>query len=381
MEFEHIQSDYLSEKRASETELPLIIERDRTLRAKILDSCGMTCTFCHNEGTPVAADNRDGLNFISGSGPSGRVSIFAESNGVDFVPGVMQPDDDFINAISVLRDEFSLTELHLTGGEPSLHPNLSNLIRTASDVGFSVRMTSNGENVFRIVERCAEAGLDKINLSIFGTTAKELAAVQAPKFSNIKLADRKLQNLDRSIKSAAECGVGLAANIVIPNYSHRERVFRLMDKYSNNISLRLLNSLEEGDASYEGIYRILDDLGAVPEKRMVTIASSNSRVAYSLPNEETIYFKQLREVRLPDSCQDCAIDKNGSCEEGFYGARLYVGRDGKYRVGVCIQRMDLTSPLENFIESGLVGEIHQLRNEDSQRIGAVGMYGYSKTEK
>ena len=39
--------------------LPTHIETDATLRVKILDACGMTCTFCHNEGTPVVVDNRN----------------------------------------------------------------------------------------------------------------------------------------------------------------------------------------------------------------------------------------------------------------------------------------------------------------------------------
>ena len=35
----------------------LCMFHDRTLRVKIIDACGMTCTFCHNEGTPVVSDN------------------------------------------------------------------------------------------------------------------------------------------------------------------------------------------------------------------------------------------------------------------------------------------------------------------------------------
>jgi cyclic pyranopterin phosphate synthase len=232
MSYEQEPADYLNFKRSIEVQLPLEIERDRTLRAKILDNCGMTCTFCHNEGTPVAADHRGNEVFSSGPGQSSRMSIFTETNGVDFVPGVMQPDEDFAEALTVMRNEFNLTELHLTGGEPSLHRRLPELIKVASDLGYAVRMTSNGENAFRIMEESAKAGLDKINFSIFGTTPEELAEVQSAKFNSIKLAKRKLQNLDRSIEAAGEHGVELAANIVIPNYSHRDRVFRLLDKFA-----------------------------------------------------------------------------------------------------------------------------------------------------
>ena len=34
--------------------IPVHVDKDTTLRVKIIDACGLTCTFCHNEGTPVA---------------------------------------------------------------------------------------------------------------------------------------------------------------------------------------------------------------------------------------------------------------------------------------------------------------------------------------
>ena len=52
--------------------LPVHISRDRTLRVKILDACGLTCTFCHNEGTPVAVDNHSGV--FTAAGRSGRAA-------------------------------------------------------------------------------------------------------------------------------------------------------------------------------------------------------------------------------------------------------------------------------------------------------------------
>lgn len=35
--------------------IPVTISIDEGIRPKIIDSCGMTCSFCHNEGTPVAS--------------------------------------------------------------------------------------------------------------------------------------------------------------------------------------------------------------------------------------------------------------------------------------------------------------------------------------
>ena len=38
-----------------ERAIPVTISIDEGIRPKIIDSCGMTCSFCHNEGTPVAS--------------------------------------------------------------------------------------------------------------------------------------------------------------------------------------------------------------------------------------------------------------------------------------------------------------------------------------
>ena len=158
---------------------PTYIGTDTTLRVKILDACGMTCTFCHNEGTPVVVDNRNrGSGPFTGSGGSGRTSIYAATNGAAFLPSTIPPDEGFARALQRLRESMDLTELHLTGGEPTLHPRLPELVRLATTEGYRVCMTSNGENGARQIPACADAGLDRVNFSIFGTTPNELAQVQ-----------------------------------------------------------------------------------------------------------------------------------------------------------------------------------------------------------
>lgn len=102
----------------AERQVPVQVDLDRSLRPKIIDACGLACTFCHNEGTPVAVDTATPVSISSGPGRSGRVSVFAETNGVNFVPGRMLPDKDFSESLVLLRDGLGLSELHLTGGGP-----------------------------------------------------------------------------------------------------------------------------------------------------------------------------------------------------------------------------------------------------------------------
>lgn len=349
--------------------LPTHIGTDHTLRVKIIDACGMTCTFCHNEGTPVTADNlgRKRGAFVPFE-RTGRVSIYTPSNGAAFLAAPVHPDSDFLGALMALRDVLDVRELHLTGGEPTLHPGLPDLVALATGMGLRVRMTSNGERGAQQMHACADAGLKKINFSVFGTTPSELAAVQHERYRDPVRAARKLEALKASIEIAVALGIQVNANIVVPDHTHIERVHRLLDEYAPQVSVRLLNSLAHGQESVEAIRQALTERRAVPEARYVTAGASGSRTAYRMPGGRRVYFKQIRRVRLPETCTECRFNNGADCEEGFYGVRLYRDRTGGYQVGVCIQRMDLARPLGEFLVSGLPCEISRLRTADYARL-------------
>ncbi|WP_067905074.1 radical SAM protein [Nocardia vaccinii] len=261
-----------------------------------------------------------------------------------------------------------LTELHLTGGEPTLHPSVASLTKIATEAGYRVAMTSNGERGERVIPECAAAGLDRVNFSIFGTTAAELAEVQHARYRNAILAERKLDALGRSITACEGYGVGASANIVVPDDTHAMRVHRLLDEYSPHLTVRLLNSLDRGAVSIDAIERILTERGAVAEAHYLTAGVSGARTAYRLPDGRRVYFKQIRPVRLPGTCSGCRFNNGTDCEEGFYGVRLYYDRTGTFQVGVCIQRMDLCLPLTEFLTSPLRDEILALRNTEYHRL-------------
>src|SRR5215218_8662071 len=93
-------------------EVPVTVLPDRTLRVKIIDACGLACTFCHNEGTPVATDNADrqAAEFTGTAGRSGRVSIYLRTNGADFLPARIAADADFALALAAVRGSLPTTE-------------------------------------------------------------------------------------------------------------------------------------------------------------------------------------------------------------------------------------------------------------------------------
>jgi GTP 3',8-cyclase len=349
--------------------LPVHVQQDRTLRVKIIDACGMTCRFCHNEGTPVVADNLGApAGTMTGFGRSGRVSIYLGTNGARFLPATIAPDRAFASALVSMRRALGLDEVHLTGGEPTLHPRLADIVRLGTSTGLRVCMTSNGENGARVITACAKAGLDRISFSIFGTTASELAQVQGERFTDVRRAERKIRALRDSVRLVLSQGVRASANIVVPSYDHAPRVHRLLDEYAPELSVRLLNSLDDGIGSVVAIECILDDLGAVPVAHHVTAGASGWRTVYRLPNGREVWFKRIRPVRLPQTCAGCRFNNGTDCQEGYYGVRLYRDRAGEFQVGVCIQRMDLCQPVAEFVRSELCHEIVALREAEYDQL-------------
>jgi cyclic pyranopterin phosphate synthase len=353
--------------------VPTYIGTDTTLRVKILDACGMTCTFCHNEGTPVVVDNRNrGPGPFTASGTSGRMSIYSATNGSAFLPATIAPDENFAHVLRQLRRSMGFAELHLTGGEPTLHPCLPELVRLATDQGYRVCMTSNGENGARQIPVCAEAGLGRVNFSVFGTTHEELAQVQHTRFRDPAKAATKIRALHASIQACVDHGVRASANIVVLDHTHTDRVHRLLDTYAPELSVRLLNSLDHGQTSIDAIHQVLAQRGVVAEAHHLTAGVSGARTAYRIDGgRRRIHVKWIRPVRLPTTCQGCRFNNDTDCQEGFYGLRLYRDRHGRHLVGVCLQRMDLCQPIEDFLRSPVKDEILRLRRTDRDRLEAA----------
>lgn len=354
---------------ATATALPVHVEPDRSLRVKIIDACGLTCTFCHNEGTPVSADNRSrSPGDFTGTGASGRVSLYLGTNGADFIATTVVPGPAFADMLRTMRHVLDIDEVHFTGGEPSLHPNLPELVAIAAGMGLTVGITSNGEAFADKAAACAEAGLGRVNFSVFGTTPAELAAVQGGRIVGRPLAERKLRALHESINACLDHGIAASANIVVPGPDHVDRVERLIAEHSPRLTVRLLNSLADGRAAINAILTVLDRLGAEPVRHRLTAASSNARTEYRLPDGRKLVFKQLRAARLPLTCSDCRFNNPRDCQEGYYGVRVYLDQHARWQVGVCLQRMDLCQSLEEFVHGPLLTEILTLRETEYHHL-------------
>ncbi|MXQ54422.1 radical SAM protein [Shimazuella alba] len=351
------------------SKIPRFVDQDRTLRIKIIDSCGMTCTFCHNEGTPVTVDNsHNQTGQWNGYGKSGRTSIYVKSNGVTFLPSLIMPDEKFKTALRKLQERFRFKEVHLTGGEPTLHPRLPELIKMIKSLGLSVGMTSNGENGVKVIPEAAKEGLHKINFSVFGTTSEELMLVQNKTCRTPKWGDEKIKALKKAMLCAIQHNVKASVNIVILDPSHISRVQNLLSDFPPQISIRIMRSLEIRDEATDALRRLFHQLGASLVSHRITAGVSDERYEYELSNRRRVWYKKLRNVRLPETCMTCVFNNDTDCHEGFYGIRLYKDHRGDFQVGVCIQRMDLCQRLDQFLESSVAEEIQIFQKNEYERL-------------
>lgn len=109
----------------------------RDLRISVTDRCNFRCTYC----MPA-----DGLDWI----PRDDLLTFEEIERI----------------ARLLVDRFGIDSIRLTGGEPTVRANLPVLVAKLAALGVDVAMTTNGATLRRHAQPLADAGLNRINISL-----------------------------------------------------------------------------------------------------------------------------------------------------------------------------------------------------------------------
>jgi len=104
------------------------------LRISVTERCNLNCFYCHREGCP------------SGSHEMGAAEI---------------------GEIVGLAKEFGVRKIKLTGGEPLLRDDIIEVVTAVTARGAKeVSMTTNGTLLAGVAGELAEAGLDRVNVSL-----------------------------------------------------------------------------------------------------------------------------------------------------------------------------------------------------------------------
>lgn len=137
-----------------------------------------------------------------------------------------------------LHNILDLKTIRLTGGEPSLYPELVGLIKGLSQLGVALKMTTNAYHLEHLVKPMYDAGLKELNIS--------LDAVSEATFR--KVSHRK--NLDKVLNTIDTCqamGYALKLNtVIVKGINEHELMDILQFGKDRNIPVRFLELMKMG---------------------------------------------------------------------------------------------------------------------------------------
>ena len=131
-----------------------------------------------------------------------RCSYCMPAEGLDWLPGEeVLTDDEVVRLITVAVERLGVREVRFTGGEPLLRRGLPDIVRRTAALlpRPDTSITTNALGLTRTARALAEAGLDRVNVS--------LDTVRAADFHTITRRDR-LHDVVAGLQAAADAGLG-----------------------------------------------------------------------------------------------------------------------------------------------------------------------------
>lgn len=308
-----------------------------SLRLKLTDNCHWNCWWCHNEGT-------------------GKRDMKVTRN-LDF------SDSSFLESLEKLLDFYKIKEVHLTGGEPTLHPEITGIITYFKEKGLRVKITSMG-NRGEIIEKIIDAGIDSINFSLHALTLPEMCSTQVERKE--QWIDRAHQQLLSNILLAKTRGIRVKINTVVASEADFPRIRQVIDfGIKNNLEIRLLHEVSNLSKSINAVLKLLDEYNAKEVSRTYTYGFSGGTILYNIPNLGNIGFKVLIPVYLESMCSICPARKEGWCGEYFYGIRL-ENVMGNNNIRLCVHRTapDTYFKLSEFLETPQADDIKDIIDDE-----------------
>jgi cyclic pyranopterin phosphate synthase len=106
--------------------------------------------------------------------------------------------EEITRVTKILVENYGIDSVRLTGGEPTLRANLSDLISMLSELPIEIALTTNGITLEKNAHLLRSAGLSRINISI--------DSLKAEKFKEITHRD-EMQKVITGIEASLEAGL------------------------------------------------------------------------------------------------------------------------------------------------------------------------------
>lgn len=206
-----------------------------------------------------------------------------------------------IEIVSTLHKELELSQVRLTGGEPLLHPELTQLIRSIKSLDINaIGLTSNGFLLALQAQKLKNAGLSSVNISIDAIDNEVFRKITRKNYLS-----RVLEGVDKAL----EVGLEVKLNAVIMSDVNHSQVIPLL-RYAQDkgIVLRFIELMKMGHLyasdsslfySAEKILSTIENIHSIED--MMPIKSSTTRY-WKLDNGQI--FGIIANESFP-FCKDC----------------------------------------------------------------------------
>ena len=205
----------------------------RDLRISVTDRCNFRCTYCMPK------------------------EVFGP--GYEFLPRDQLLTFEEIVSLVRLFVQRGVTKVRLTGGEPLLRKGIEDLVAMIAEVEgvADLTLTTNGALLARKAEALAEAGLNRVTVS--------LDAVDDPTFQRMNDVGFPVSSVLEAIEAAAEAGLGpIKINCVVQRGVNEHAVVEMAEHFRG--TGHIVRFIEYMDVGATNGWR-LDDV--VPAEEMI----------------------------------------------------------------------------------------------------------------
>lgn len=273
--------------------------RVTNLRVSLTQSCDQDCLYCHEEG--------QWSRFSSGE----------------------MSTEDVVELVEVAKDR-GVEKVKLTGGEPLLRPDLEEIVERVSPGLRDVSMTTNGTLLADRAEDLAEAGLDRVNVSLDSLDPDVYRLVTGG----------EVEDAVAGIEAAVEADLyPVKVNVVALRGVNDGDGFEGMVEFAKerDVIVQLIELLDTGEDYFEQYHHDLEDVEASLRERAERVErrEMHNRAKYFFDGAEV---EVVRPVENADFCSNCT--------------RLRVTSDGKFKP--CLMREDNLVDVDEDVEAAFL---------------------------
>ncbi|MEM3420881.1 MAG: GTP 3',8-cyclase MoaA [Candidatus Hadarchaeum sp.] len=245
------------------------------LRISVTENCNFNCFYCHREGCPESSRE-------------------------------MSPDE--IGSIVKIASELGVEKIKITGGEPLLRDDIVDIVAASAKPGIrEISMTTNGALLSERAHELAEAGLDRVNIS--------LDTLDAEKFAKIT-QNGSLEEVLDGINAALEARlVPIKLNMVLLKGINEDEIDRMIDfAGERGMILQLIELVDLNGEDFQEHHLALEEIERKLAAKAIAVRTRRlmqSRKRYLLPNVEVEVVRPMHNTRFCAHCHRLRLTPDG----------------------------------------------------------------------